>query len=77
MEFDKEIRRYITYTTYLHCEDPWFWEKLRYAMPHRGQTEGHFTSGNEANNRRDHNVAIVQLNAMEDAQEDFVAETAV
>jgi protein toll len=33
---EEDLQRYISLNTYLECEDPWFWQKLRYALPHRG-----------------------------------------
>lgn len=29
-----EFRSYIDLNTYVQSNDPWFWKKLRYAMPH-------------------------------------------
>ncbi|KAI5631876.1 TIR domain-containing protein [Phthorimaea operculella] len=30
-----ELQGYLEYHTFLRCNDPFFWDKLRYAMPHR------------------------------------------
>merc|ERR1719282_2087987 len=33
---EEDLQRYISLNTYLDSEDPWFWQKLRFALPHRG-----------------------------------------
>jgi len=37
---EEDLQRYISLNTYLDCKDPWFWQKLRYALPHRGGFRG-------------------------------------
>lgn len=38
-ELPEELRLYLRSTTYLRWDDPWFWDKFRYALPHRTRRE--------------------------------------
>jgi len=36
-DMEEDLQKYISLNTYLDAKDPWFWQKLRYALPHRGR----------------------------------------